>query len=279
MISIRQKNEYLKFSKELVFKAGEMIHKFNKKRHKLEIIDKGIEGLATEADEKIEKMIIKEIKKKYPDHLILGEETYFSDADDHFKNYQNAENVWMIDPIDGTNNFINGIPLYSISIAFVNKGESQVGVVFNPVIDELFTAVKGKGAFLEYVNEGRKIKLDISGNKKNISQAIFSTTTIPKKPIKHMRQIKKLNEATSSALAKRRLGSAALELSYVASGYLDGYWGKRLKPWDVAAASLICSEAGAKLSDIFFDKFDVLDSSIIASTKSMAKKIKSKMGK
>ena len=263
---------FLKFAMDLTEQAAGIIAQYNKRRRKLQITHKGSEGIASEADEKIERFLIKLIRKKYPQHTILAEESFHRNEEGKFETILKDDYVWLIDPIDGTNNFVNGLPFYVISIALAYKGKPIVGVVYNPVLEEWYFATKGGGAFTKK-NGSRKVSLKSPANYKKVHECVFSATTLPKKENKAKDQIKRLNENTKNALAKRRFGSAALELCYVSNGFLDGYWGKRLKPWDVAAAGLICKEAGARVTDIYGRPFDLKYDTILAAFNPLYKKI------
>ncbi len=200
---------------------------------------------------------MEKIRAFYPDHLILSEE-------DSFKRQLKTglpkdEYLWLIDPLDGTNNFYNRVPFFCVSLAF-NKGtETLAGVVYNPVNCELFYALKGKGAWLiRLIGENEvKVKLEAPKGKKGFKEALLSANLTSK------RVEKDLLKTFPEVRAMRRLGSAALEMSYVAAGMLDAYWEYKLQPWDMAAAGLICQEAGVKISNIEGGEYQPFGSSVL----------------
>ncbi len=225
----------------------------------LKMIDKGEQGLATLADLESENFLIKKIKKHFPEHQIISEEDAYHSMLENFqldKGY-----TWVIDPLDGTNNFFNRIPMFAVSIAVLKNGLPQVGVVLNPTTGDLFYAVKSKGAWQERVI-GKKIyksKLRASKRRKIFKESLLSANLTSKKIEEGI--LKRFPEVR----AMRRFGSAALELSFVAAGMLDGYWEYNLKPWDMAAAGLICQETGVKISGITGESFNPFNPSVIAS--------------
>lgn len=211
----------------------------------LKILDKGGQGVATIADILSEKYVMKEIRKKYPTHKILSEEDSYArklrvrveNTDDY---------IWLIDPLDGTNNFYNRVPFFCVSLALNRGKETLVGVVYNPVTLELFYAIRGKGAYLLRMVGDRdiKVKLKVKNSGKHFKEALLSANLTSKRVTKDL--LKEFPEVR----AMRRFGSAALELCYVAAGMLDAYWEYNLRPWDMAAGGLICEEAGVKISEI-----------------------------
>ncbi|KPK33361.1 MAG: hypothetical protein AMS24_01390 [Chlamydiae bacterium SM23_39] len=217
---------------KIIFKAGDIL-KEGFYKHNIYFEKKGIHNLVTKYDTKSEEFIIKELKKKYPTHSFLSEEK---------GRIGKKEFEWIIDPLDGTVNFYHHIPFFSISIALKRKDEIILGIIFNPLNKELFIAEKGKGA---YLNE-KKIKVSKT---KLIKNAILATgfpyilKQNPNRCINHFFDIAKLG------LPIRKLGSAALNLAYVASGRFDVYWETNLAPWDYSAGKLIVEEAKGKISD------------------------------
>jgi myo-inositol-1(or 4)-monophosphatase len=244
---------------EWAFQCGEILnhHLVESYKKPLKILDKGKQGLATEADLLSEAFVMGEISKAYPDHKILSEEDCFN----QHKNFKHSEDeyVWLIDPLDGTNNFYNRVPFFCVSLALVKGNKTQVGVVYNPVSCELFIAQKGKGAHLIRIIGDSEVVVKLkAGKKKNFKEALLSANLTSK------RVEKDLLKSFPEVRAMRRLGSAALELSYVAAGMLDAYWEYRLQPWDMGAAALICQEAGVKISNLNGDAFDPYEPSVLA---------------
>ncbi len=211
---------------------------------------KGDIDLVTEADIGSEKVIIETILNAFPDHSILAEESGF--------NKGKADYEWIVDPLDGTTNFTHQLSMFSISIAFALQGNIVLGIVFNPATEEFFTAVKGKGAELNC----RPIK--VSGSK-SVSESLLVTGF----PYDFKNIIDPLMIRFSNCLKAsqgvRRLGSAALDLCFVACGRFDAFWEQNLKSWDTSAGALIASEAGAVITDFSNKLFTIDKKEILAS--------------
>jgi myo-inositol-1(or 4)-monophosphatase len=255
-------NKVLEQMMEWSMECGDILntHLVNSYKKPLKLLDKGKQGLATEADLLSEAYVMKQIKQHYPEHKILSEEDAFA-RELKMEGVKSDEYLWLIDPLDGTNNFFNRVPFFAVSLA-LNKGKETVaGIVYNPVNCELFYAIKGKGAFMVRLigNKEVKIKLKNNSKKKVFKEALLSANLASK------RVEKDLLKSFPEVRAMRRLGSAALEMSYVAAGMLDAYWEYRLQPWDMAAAGLICAEAGVKISNIKGGKYDPFGSSVLVS--------------
>lgn len=204
--------------------------------HKLDIHTKQNDSdVVTAADKASEKLIKDTIHSKFHGHGIIAEESGAEDAD--------AEWRWVVDPLDGTTNFSQGLPVFSVSIALEHFGEAVVGVVYAPYLGELFHAVKGGGAFLN----GKPIRCSA---KSRISEAVLATG-VPydklKNPDNNVAEISKMIPLVRGI---RRMGSAAIDLCYVAASFFDAYWELNLNRWDVAAGSLIAKEAGAIITDL-----------------------------
>lgn len=186
--------------------------------------------VVTVADKESERLIISHIHSCYPSHSILSEESGVENNSDEWQ--------WVIDPLDGTTNYSSGLPLFSISIGIRHNGETVVGVVYAPYLNELFTAVKGIGAFLN----GKAIKVR---ELDDLSQAVISTGFPVDKAATSDNNLDNATRVLPLVRGFRRLGSAAVDISYVASGVLDAYWELNLHEWDVCAGILIAQEAGA----------------------------------
>lgn len=258
------------------FACGDILnsHLVSSYKKDLKIIDKGSQGLATEADVLSEAFVMKQIMGHYPDHKILSEEDSFSKS---LKITEAAKNeyLWLIDPLDGTNNFFNRVPFFCVSLALNLGPKTVVGVVYNPVTCELFYAIEGKGAHMVRLigeNEVRQ-KLKCGKKKKIFKEALLSANLTSK------RVEKDLLKSFPEVRAMRRLGSAALEMSYVAAGMLDAYWEYKLQPWDMAAAGLICQEAGVKISNIKGETFDPFGSSVLVSDPTLHTALKTILNK
>ncbi len=203
---------------------------------------KGDIDLVTEADIGSEKVIIETILNSFPEHSILAEESGF--------NKGKADYKWIVDPLDGTTNFTHQLGMFSISIAFALQENIVLGIVFNPATEELFTAVKGKGAELN----SRPIK--VSGSKSVSESLLVTGFPYDFKNIVDSLMIR-FSNCLKASLGVRRLGSAALDLCFVACGRFDAFWEQNLKPWDTSAGVLIASEAGAVITDFSNEMFTI----------------------
>lgn len=197
-------------------------------------------NVVTTADKESEQLIVSAIRQSYPDHSILAEESGGNDA-------ETSGFRWVIDPLDGTTNYSAGLPIFSVSIAVELDGDPVVGVVFAPYLDELFTAVKGEGAWLN----GNPISPSLTSL---LSRAVVSTGFPYDKAVNPDNNLDNVARVMPLVRGLRRLGSAAVDICYVAAGFLDGYWEMNLNRWDVAAASLIAREAGATVSSFRSDR-------------------------
>ncbi|MGD9683402.1 MAG: inositol monophosphatase family protein [Candidatus Obscuribacterales bacterium] len=216
-------------------------------------------NLVTEVDRACEELIKSILEAEFEDDAILAEESGAS----RVKSYRR----WLIDPLDGTTNFAHSYPFFCVSIGFEMNGEVVLGVVYNPVSDELFWAERGGGAFL---NDDR---LQVSGTKK-IGESLLSTGFPPDTRNNHSDNMLEFKTLTGQSHGVRRDGSAALDLCFVAAGRTDGFWEAGLAPWDIAAGSLIVTEAGGKVSDLAGADLDLGRGDIIASNGHLHNQIK-----
>jgi myo-inositol-1(or 4)-monophosphatase len=221
---------------------------------RIQVIEKQQNDFVTEVDRAAEQAIIEVLKTAYPDHAILAEESGAS-ANLHDEN----ENVWIIDPLDGTTNFIHGFPQYCVSIALRQRGVITQAVVYDPTRNELFTASKGAGAFLN----DKRIRVT---KRDKLADALIGTG-FPFRPNDDIDEyLKMFRVMTQRTAGLRRAGSAALDLAYVACGRLDGFFEKGLQPWDIAAGSLLITEAGGIVAN-YAGESDYLDKgNVIAGT-------------
>ena len=212
----------MKASKPLIRDFGEI--------ENLQVSSKAPGDFVSSADKRTEKILIDEFQKAYPEHGIITEENGII-------NKSNKNNRWIIDPIDGTMNFLNGVPQFAISIGYEENQEIKCGVIFNPITNEMFIAEKGNGAFLN----NSRIRVS---NKKNLQESLLVTGG-PKQSSKIKDKIFNEYISVSKKVSNvRKFGSASLDLAYVASGRFDGYWQRELNYWDVAAGIIIVKEAG-----------------------------------
>lgn len=209
-------------------------------------------NLVTEIDKKSEQAIMDFISKKYPTHNILTEE-----SGEHKKD---SEYLWVIDPLDGTTNFAHGLPIFAVSIGVMRKNEIIAGVVYDIMTNIFYSSEKGSGAF------ANDKKLNVSSNE-NLGLAVLVTGfpyNVADNPDKAFERFESL---TKQARAVRRLGSAAIDFCYVASGVFDGFWEVSLHPWDICAGKLIVEEAGGLVTDFNGKKIDIFSQQILASNK------------
>ncbi|MBD5357157.1 MAG: inositol monophosphatase [Bacteroides sp.] len=228
-------NHFLNAAIEMAKAAGKIQLEYFRSAH-LNIQTKSNEyDVVTAADKASEKIIKDYIHSLFPDHGIISEESTDENANNEWR--------WVIDPLDGTTNFSQGLPVFSVSIALEYNKEAVLGVVFAPYLNEMFHSIKGKGAFLN----NNRIKCS---EKDSLTEAVIATGVPYDKMINPDNNIKEIAELAPKVRGIRRYGSAALDLSYVAAGFLDGYWELNLNLWDVAAGRLIAHEAGAVITSI-----------------------------
>lgn len=215
-----------------------------------DIAFKGESNLVTEVDTACEELIVGVIRSRCPDHDILAEENEYSPL--------NSSCKWIIDPLDGTTNYAHGFPWFAVSIALEIEGEVQVGVVYHPMMNELFTATKGKGAFLN----GDRIHVSRRAPLKN---CLLATGFPYDRAWDNENNFSNFEKMQMAARAVRRAGAAALDLAYVAAGRLDGYWECKLKAWDVAAGKLLVEEAGGRVTNHGGELYSIYHHRILAS--------------
>jgi len=223
----------LTYIENIARQAGAILHAGYNKDHQVNY--KGVIDLVTEVDHQSEAYLLGEVQRDFPDHHIFSEESGVIKGDD--------EHIWYIDPLDGTVNYAHHIPIFCVSIAYASHGMTTLGAVYDPMRDEMFTAERGQGAYLN----GRRLH-------------VSSTTELQKSLLVtgfpydawNTRQDNFANFIKFGKLTQgvRRFGSAALDLSYVGAGRFDGFWELALNPWDVAAGGLICEEAGARVTNV-----------------------------
>jgi myo-inositol-1(or 4)-monophosphatase len=213
--------------------AGSILRSGYGKKHTIK--HKGAIDLATEIDQKSESLIINSIQSQFPDHSILAEESG--------KHIGLEQHQWIIDPLDGTTNYAHDVPIFCVSIAYAKNGEVVLGVIYDPLRDDCFTVEKGKGA---YLNNTRLSVSDASDLKQSLLVTGFPYNTSNDRldNLDFFTRFSRLSQGV------RRLGSAALDLAYVAAGRFDGFWELHLSTWDIAAGALMVEEAGGKVTNI-----------------------------
>ena len=225
-------------------RGGDTLIRSIPKLDKLKVEQKGRNDFVSEADHNAERAVISTIHKHYPDHAILAEESGAQGE---------SEYTWIIDPLDGTTNFLHGFPVFAVSVAVQHKDRIEHGVVYDPLRQELFTASRGQGAQLD----GRKIR--VSG-RRSLERALLGTGfPFRDSNLAIAPYMKMLEKAICDTAGVRRCGAAALDLCYVAAGRLDAFWETGLMAWDLAAGSLIIREAGGLISGLDGSE-DYLDS-------------------
>jgi myo-inositol-1(or 4)-monophosphatase len=223
---------YLQTSVEIAREAGALLSKYFERRVTFEL--KGEHDLVTEADRASEQLVIERLSAHFPSHSIVAEE-----GGGHTGS---SEYCWYVDPLDGTTNFAHGFPMYNITMALEQSGELIAGVIFDPEHNEMFTAERGSGAYLN----NRRIRV----SKVNRLENTLVATGFPSKKRHENVNIHFYYQLAMLTHGVRRAGSAALDLAYVASGRLDGFWEFGLNSWDMAAGILLIAEAGGKCSDM-----------------------------
>lgn len=239
---------YLAVAAEAARRAGQLQRERLWTDH--DIRYKGEIDLVTEVDQASEELIVAAIRAAFPDHDILAEEQARETGTSRYR--------WIVDPLDGTTNYAHGFPWFCVSIALEIDGEVTVGVVYHPVMDELFSAVKGEGAFVN----GNPIHVS---SRAPLKQCLLATGFPYDRTRDNENNFDNFYRFQFAARAVRRAGAAALDLACVAAGRLDGYWELKLKPWDVAAGSLLVTEAGGRVTTHDGAPFSVSEHRILAS--------------
>ncbi|HRI17324.1 MAG TPA: inositol monophosphatase family protein [Burkholderiaceae bacterium] len=211
--------------------AGSVINRASMDLDRLKVSTKSPRDFVTEVDQAAEAVIIDTLLAAYPGHAILAEESGRS------RGARDSEYVWIIDPLDGTTNFIHGLPVYAVSIALAHRGQVQQAVVYDPTRNDLFFASKGRGAFLN----DRRLRVS---KRTRMAESLIGTGFPFRKGDDFKRYLQMFEDVMQHCAGLRRPGAAALDLCYVAAGYYDGFFETGLNPWDVAAGSLMITEAG-----------------------------------
>jgi myo-inositol-1(or 4)-monophosphatase len=230
-------DDILSVAIDIAHEAGEVVREGFGHLQRLDF--KGAVNPVTETDEAAEALIRDRLQAAFPDHGILGEE---AGGDD----WRTSEPIWLVDPLDGTNNFAHAFPFVTVSLALRMKGEVHVGVVFDPLRGETFAAGRGTGAWLN----GDPLHVTPTAK---LADAFLATGFPYNRRVAADNNVQRLDHFLRRSQGVRRAGSAALDMAYVACGRFDGFWEIRLHPWDVAAAGLIVQEAGGRLSDFAGD--------------------------
>jgi myo-inositol-1(or 4)-monophosphatase len=215
-------------------RAGSIINRATRNLDAIAVREKAVNDFVSEVDREAEQAVIRTLRDAYPGHSILAEESGATGE---------SEYQWIIDPLDGTTNFIHGFPQYCVSIALMHRGIVTQAVVYDPTRNDLFTATRGRGAFL---NDQR-----MRVSKRAHLRSSLIGTGFPFRQLEHLdAYLAILRDMMGGAAGVRRAGSAALDLAYVAAGRLDGFWEFGLSPWDMAAGALLITEAGGLVGDL-----------------------------
>lgn len=239
---------YLEFAVDVARQAGVLLKGKFYLPHTIEY--KGRINIVTEADHASEALIIKRIRNAYPDHDILTEESPGIVTGSDFR--------WIIDPLDGTTNYAHGYPVFCVSVALEIKGEICLGAVYNPMLEEMFSTEKGAGAFLN----GEKIHVSAT---EDLTKSLLTTGFPYDVRDSAENNINYFNMMAVNVQAIRRAGAAALDMSYVAAGRFDGFWELKLMPWDTAAAWLLVTEAGGRVTNLAGEPFFLQAPHVLAS--------------
>ena len=231
--------------------AGSIINRAALDLEVLKVGSKGPNDFVTEVDQAAEQAIIDILLEAYPGHGILAEESGRSQGS------KNSEFTWIIDPLDGTTNFVHGFPVYAVSIALAHRNVVQQAVVYDPTRNDMFFASRGRGAFLN----DRRLRVS---KRTRISDALIGTGFPFRKGDNFKRYVKMFEQVMQSCAGLRRPGAAALDLCYVAAGYYDGFFETGLNPWDVAAGSLIITEAGGLIGNFTGDSDYLFQREVVA---------------
>ena len=245
-------NTFLETAKTAAFESGKILMDNFGRVSKHEIRKKAAADFISFVDESSEKKIIDTIYASFPDHTVLAEEGGMVD--------KKSEYIWIIDPLDGTTNYLHSLPVFAISIALKHNDETILGVVYDPIHDDLFHAEQGKGTFLN----DKSVQVSQTNN---LNESFIATGF----PFKSKHRLKEysdvFNTIFNSCIGIRRMGAAAIDLAYIACGKFDGFWEIGLAPWDIAAGRILISEAGGMVTD-FWNTKDFKDSSYILATNS-----------
>jgi len=251
---------------EAARKAGNIIIRQFGQLDRLKVQAKARNEFVTQVDERAEQAIIELIQQRYPDHCFLGEESGEIEG-------TNKDYVWIIDPLDGTTNFIHGFPQFAVSIALQVKGRLSIGVIYDPTRDELFTASRGQGATVD----GRRIRVSKA---RELDGSLIGTGFPYRSSEAYLETyLSMFRDVMGHAAGVRRPGSAALDLAYLAAGRIDGFWEYGLMPWDMAAGVLMIREAGGIVSPLTNDGDYMETGNIIAGTPKVHEELKALLDK
>ena len=240
--------QFKSFAVDLARKSGALLKEKFSQTHKIQY--KGDIDIVTEADKLSEDLLIETIKRNFPDHGILSEESPAITGAGKLR--------WIIDPLDGTTNYSHGYPVFCVSVALENEGTIVLGVIYDPMREDMFVAIRGEGAYLN----DKKLKVS---SVNNLSRSLLATGFPYDIRESKENNLDYFNAMAINVQAIRRAGAAALDLANLAAGRFDGFWELKLKPWDTAAGCLLVTEAGGVISDIAGGKWHLQSPSLLAS--------------
>ncbi len=271
----KELKQLCELSLKIHLKTGILLKKYQKKLSSLQTQSKKAQGVFTEADLKAEELIRNKILKYYPSHHFLGEESSYGkykSKKDMKKLSEKYEYLWIVDPLDGTNNFLNGSDYYAISMGLLHKGEVIFGMVSRPNTGECFYAYTDyKTKYIQNLSDPRPRNIFINNNKKKLKESILVTGFAAEKESVRNIEFSRFKKLMGKTRGIRRFGSAALDLCYVASGLWDGFWEYGLAPWDTTAAQIICENAGAIVVNYKDQEFSPFNDTIKVARSPLAK--------
>ena len=233
-----------------VREGGRVILMYFSQLDRLEYSSKGRNDFVSQTDIEAERAVLDVLTHAYPEHGVLAEESGLQEG---------SEYTWVIDPLDGTTNFLHGFPMFAVSVAAMRNGIIEHGVVYDPLRDEMFTASRGEGAQLN----GKRLRVSST---RQLTPALLGTG-FPSRDLSIMEPwMRSFQSLVPKTAGIRRAGAAALDLAYVAAGRLDGFWEFGLKPWDVAAGALLIREAGGLISDVSGEQGFIESGNLVAAT-------------
>ena len=251
-------SKLLETAREAAMAGGEILDKGFRRLKKDQIRLKGAGDFVTELDHRSEEEVIRRIRQTFPEHAVLAEESGTGEGESRY--------CWFIDPLDGTTNYVHGVPVYSVSIAVSRDDEMVAGVVFDPSHREMFWAVKGEGAYLN--------GLQIQVSQKEYLRDGFLASGFPWRSKQYLEMyLDSFRVLFSESAGVRRMGSAAIDLAYTACGRFDGFWEMKLKPWDIAAGALIVREAGGLVSDFKGEQKFMITGNLLAANPNLYPKM------
>jgi myo-inositol-1(or 4)-monophosphatase len=247
-------------------KAGRSLTRDFGEVEQLQVSVKGPANFVSAADLRAEEIVHAELSKARPGYSFLMEERGRVDGSD-------KSHCWIVDPLDGTTNFLHGIPLFCVSIGLERDGQLVAGVIYNPISDEMFTAEKGKGAFL---NDRRRLRV---AARRTLADAVVATGIPHRGRPGHSGFMQEMQTVMSEVAGIRRTGSAAIDLAWTAAGRFDGYWERNIKPWDLAAGIVIVREAGGLVCDLDGGDNMLAAGDVLAANKDIQKALLPLIGK